>query len=146
MARDSSLQLRRAVLAALKGDSGVTALVPAASIHPQAPRTVPSWPFVRYGTATGVPRLASCVDGAEYEFRLHAFAKDRGEAGAIVETAEDHAHRIGAALSRSIGGKRLSLDGGSHAALRVERFQVIQDGPEAGAFHAVVDLSARIRG
>lgn len=145
MARDNSLPLRRAVLAWLKLDPGVTALVPAASIHPQAPRFVPTWPFIRFGVALGAPRRASCVDGSLVNFSAHAFAKDRVVGGETVETAEDHAHRIGAAMAK-LGGRSLDLDTDhpARAAIRWTGSRVIQDGDDPAGFHAIVDFEARI--
>ena len=145
MARDSRLPLRRAVMTWLKAEPGVTAIVPAASIHPQAPRTVPTWPFIRLGAASAIPLEAGCVDGAVYQFSLHGFAKDRLEGEAAVETAEDHASRIGAALAR-LGGRTLPLvsDYPASARIRWTGGMVIQDGADPQGFHAIVDFEARV--
>lgn len=146
MANDYSLPVRRAILTALKGNDALTAIVPAANIHPQSPAGTPSWPFVKYGAPSPLPISAACVDGSEITVALHSFAKPRTSAGAVVETAEDHAARIGAFVAAALDRIRLTLDGGTHAKVRWTGSQLLQDPDEADAFHHVANFRVRCLG
>ena len=78
MATNLQLPLRRAVLALLKADSALTALVPAASIDPQGE---PTAPFVLWEDPAMTPLRAACVRGATGSFDVHAFAAPRLSGG-----------------------------------------------------------------
>lgn len=145
MATDSTLPVRRAILTALKADAPLVAIVPKAQIYPQAPPATPVWPFVKYGAPSGIPIKASCVDGQEIIFALHGFAKPRlNGSGQVVETAEDHAARIGAATAKALDGKALVLDSGHKARVRWTGSQLLQDGAESDAFHTIQNFRVRV--
>lgn len=144
MANDATLPVRRAILTALKADGPLIAIVPAASIYPQATTATPAWPFIRYGSPAGVPVRASCVDAVEITVAIHGFAKPRLAGSQIIETAEDHAARIGAAIATALGGKSLALEGGGNARLRWTGSQLFGDADEADAFHTVQNFVARV--
>lgn len=147
MANDASLPVRRAGLTALKADAGLTAadMVPAASIHPQSPAGTPEWPFVKWGAPAGIPiRAPGCVDGNEITVAVHGFSNGRRSGDALLETAEDHAARIGAAIASALDGKRLDLAGGGAARFRWTGSQLLIDGDEAGAFHTVQNFRVRV--
>lgn len=145
MARDSSLEVRRAILTAAKADEALTALVPAGSIHPQAPLSTPSWPFIRYGGPTVIPLTGACLDGCEVTVALHGFAKPRvTAAGALLESAEDHAARIGAFIAAALDRMQLTLDSNHKARVRWTGSQLLQDGDEADAFHTVQNFRVRV--
>lgn len=143
MAKDNTLPVRRAMLTALKADAGMIAIVPAEDIHPQAPLSVPSWPFVKAGAPSGVPIRASCVDGGEITVAFHGFGKARlNGSSQVIETAEDHAARIGAAMAAALDGKVLTIPGGT-AKVRWTGSQLLQDGAESDAFHTVQNFRVR---
>ena len=144
MANDATRPVRRAGLAAYKADAALTALVPAGSIHPQAPATEPTWPFVKWGAFSPVPVKASCVNGCELTGAAHGFSKGRWDGDQLLETAEDHAARIGAAMASALDGQRLALEGGGTARFTWTGSQVIIDGAEASAFHAIVSFRVRV--
>lgn len=144
MANDATRPVRRTMLTALKADEAVTALVSASSIYPQATTANPGWPFIRYGSPTGVPVSAACVDGAEITVAVHGFAKPRFSGSQIIETAEDHAARIGAAIATALGGRSLALEGGGNVRLRWTGSQLFPDADEADAFHTVQNFIARV--
>jgi hypothetical protein len=146
MAQDSSLPVRRAGLTHLKGDAAVTAVVPAASIYPGTAGSVPSWPFVRWGPPSAIPIRSACVDGSEIAAAFHAFAKPRYVGSALVESAEDHVARIGAAITRSLDRQRLVLDASyPGTALWIWRnSQLMQDGAEADAWHWIGNFRVRV--
>lgn len=146
MASDRSLAIRRAILTALKADAPLLGLIPASSMHPQAPASEPSWPFIKTGAPSGLPINAACVDGSVTVVAVHGFAKPRIEDGAVVESAEDHAARIGAFTATALDKKKLALDGGGEAKLRWTGSQLLQDRDEADAFHTVQNFSVRSLG
>jgi hypothetical protein len=132
------------MLATAKQDAGLTALVPAERIYTQVVASpAPAWPFVRYGAPTGVPIRQACVDGLEVSVAMHTFAKAREQSGAIVETAEDFAQRIGAAVVRALDGKRPALPGGGYARILFANSLLLMDGAEEDAFHHVANFRVR---
>lgn len=139
MANDTTLPVRRAILTLLKADADLTALVDADSIYPQFAGK-PEWPFVLYGAPAAVPVRAACVDGAEITVAVHGFANARLDGPVKVETAEDHASRIGAAIARALDGKRPDLAPG-YASVRWTGSQLLTDGDDA--FHTVQNFRVR---
>lgn len=79
MPRDLSLELRRAVVAHLRADAALIALVPAAKIFGEF-ATSEDYPFIRMGYAIVTGYEASCWDGSESDFTIHAFAQGPGTA------------------------------------------------------------------
>lgn len=141
---DALLPIRRAVLSTAKADAALIALVPAARIFSQAAaQPSPDWPFVLYGAPSGIPIRASCVDGLEVTVALHSFAKARYEAQSKVETAEDHASRIGATVVKALDGKRPAFLGGGYARILFTGSQLLIDGGEEDAFHHVANFRVR---
>lgn len=135
--------VRRAVLQRLKADTALTALVPADSIYPQAIPSEPTWPFIKLGP-TGTLRLrAACVNGGLVSVDVHAFARARVSGGQVVETAEDHASRIGAAIEAALADNRITLEGGPTANIELGDIRLLQD-QEPDAFHWFAQLNARV--
>lgn len=136
--------VRRAVLAALKADAGLTALVPAARVYPQAIPGEPLWPYVKLGPPLTLPfSAANARSSGEVSLDVHAFARARESGGAVVETAEDHAGRIGAAIEAVLHRNGLTLDGGETARVRLSDIQLLQD-EEPDAFHYLCRVNARV--
>jgi len=135
--------VRRAVLAKLKADAGLTALVPAASIYPNSPAREPTWPFIKLGALTTQRLRAACVTGGTVTVDIHAFARDRLANGVAIETADDHASRIGAAIETVLADQHLALEGGSDAKLMLGDIRLIQD-LEPDAYHWFAQLTARV--
>lgn len=136
--------VRRALLSRLKASAPVTALVGIANIHGQAPLGVLTWPFIKTGGPRTTPRRAACLDGAFVDVPVHAFARARYNAtGAIIETAEDHAGRIGEAIEQA-----LDLKGEDVLGVRIvyecRDMALIPDGAEPDAFHYVTNVRARV--
>jgi len=146
---DDLLAARRAILTVAKGNAALAALVPAERIYPQAsPIPAPAWPFIIYGSPTGLPIRAACVNGTEVTVALHSFAKARRQiatepTSAIVETAEDYAARIGAAVVKALDGKRPALPPGGYLSILFTGSQLLIDGGEADAFHHVANFRCR---
>lgn len=138
--------VRRAVLAKLKADSDLTDLVPAANMHSQDPGSEPAWPFLKTGSPQTLPgaRMA-CADGATVNLPLHAFSRGvRNASGQLIETAEDHAGRIGAAIEAALHDTRATLIGGPVVRYRIADMNLFLDGAEPGAFHYSCTVRARV--
>lgn len=145
MATEGTVPVRRVILAALKDNEALTDIVPEGSIHPQSPMGIPTWPFVNYGSPAGIPLEAACVDGDVITVAVHSFAKRRENgAGQVVETAEDHADRIGTAVMRALHRKRLSLPSGAFVKVRRRGHQLLRDGAEKDAYHHVANFEVRV--
>lgn len=144
MANDLRRPIRRACLARLKADVRLTAIVSAANLYPQTtPPNVP-WPFGKMGVINVFPVRAACVDGVTGIFAFHGFAKARYDgSGAMIETAEDHADRIAAAIAKALDRQALDLETGQRVKVLWTGSPVMQDGDEADAYHAVVNFSLR---
>lgn len=145
---DPLLSSRRAILKALKNNADIIAIVPAARIYPQTAPASPTWPFIKTGAPSDVPITATCVNGSELIIAVHGFAKPRtGTGGVVLETAEDHCSRLAGAIRDALHLRRLPLDEGGYATIRFTNRQLLQDGAEADAYHAVINLRVRcIRG
>lgn len=143
MAGDLIREVRRAVLTHAKGYAPLTALVPAAQNHPSTVPAKPIWPFTRWDAPQSIPIDLSCVSGASVTFLWHGFAKDRYVGGQLVETAEDHAARIGSAMKLAIHNRRLPV-AGTTARMTVRSVRLLRDGAEEGAYHVILSCEARV--
>jgi hypothetical protein len=76
-------------------------------------------------------------------FSIHAFAKPRLNGGVEVETAEDYASRIGAAIEGALDNNRADFPGGT-IRFRLNEMQLLQDAGEADSFHYFAVVSARV--
>lgn len=144
MANDATRPVRRAGLTTLKADTPLTTLVPETSIHPVAPASQPPWPMVKWGVFQVIPVRAACVDGCELTGAVHGFSKGRRAGTSLLETAEDHCARIGAAIARALDGRALDLETGGTARFRWTGAQLLIDGAEADAFHTVQNFRVRV--
>lgn len=130
--------VRRALMARLKASNPVKALVPPASIYGQTVPAGPSWPFIKLGIPQTIPRTAICLNGGEVTVPISAFARQREQGGLVVETAEDHASRIGAAIERALHlrGEDVTADGQPvRLSYAMTDMRLFPDGDEADAFH-----------
>lgn len=141
MAIDSILPVRRGILGVLAATEAVIEIVPPARQHAMTVGR-PVWPFILYGSPTSVPVRATCLDGSEITVAVHGFAKARYQGDVMVETAEDHAGRLGAAIAEALDGQRLTIPRGE-ASVRHTGSQLLVEGGEADAFHCVVNLRVR---
>jgi len=118
--------VRRAILPVLKANAGVIALVPSASINPTG--AAPTWPFIVLRSPTTQQLKAACVNGGQGSWDIHAFSGPRLSGGAVVETAEDHAGRIGEAIETALADQWLALPDGAKARIRLSDIRLLQDG------------------
>ena len=135
--------VRRAVLVLLKNDDYLKELVPTARWYGQSAPADPAWPFGKLGASTSQRFRATGVNGAQVAFAIHAFARAREVAGQVVETAEDHAGRIGEHVERVLSDNRFELTEGPVVKLWLSDMQLMQDGgPDA--FHWFAQVNARV--
>lgn len=138
MARDFTLPVRKATLSLLKSDAALTARVPAGSIYPQSPIAQPAWPFIRYGAPITSPLRLSCVDSSEVDFAVHVFSK-----GTSAKSAEDDAAEISALVASALD-RTVLLPGGGSLRLTWRGSELMRDRDEAGAYHGIVSVRARV--
>ena len=74
---------------------------------------------------------------------VHAFAYARKSGAQTVETAEDHASRIGERIEAALNDNRIELDTGITARIRLSDMQLLQD-DEPEAFHYLAQITARV--
>lgn len=148
MARNSSLYLRRAGLSLLRSDSALAAFVGTRIYPPQRPPK-PTWPFVGWGLPIVGGFQASGMDGNETDFAVHAYAATIGTGGETV-SGEERATAIAARVETvlaSAGEVDLTDYGCPFPAIAHFEWlqtQVIQDGAEADAYHAIVSFRANV--
>lgn len=135
--------VRRDILTRLKNDTGVLALVPAASIYSQSTPKEPAWPFIKTGAVQSLPIRGACMDGASVNISVHAFSKGRWAGSSLLETAEDHASRIGGAIEDCLDARGYDLPNGQRVRYRCTDMQLLVDG-EPDAFHYFTNVSARV--
>jgi hypothetical protein len=132
------------VLAFLKADAGVLALIAADHIHGQVPLMEPQWPFIKTQAPQTLPLRADCVDGATINFGISAFSRGQKDgSGALIETAEDHAGRIGEAIETAIDKRKSDIPGIGTVVYRIADMTLLVDGDEPGAFHYSCTVRAR---
>lgn len=132
--------VRRALLTLLKADSGITALVPAAQINPDDET---DGPIIKLHAPTTQRLRASCVVGGVVTWDIHGFAGPRVSSGAEVETAEDHAGSIGAAIETCLADNRIALEGGGEARITLSDIRLLPDG-DTDRFHWFAQVNARV--
>lgn len=147
MARDSSLYARRAGLTLLAGDAALQAIVAERVYPPQRPAK-PLWPFVGWGVPIVGPFSASCMDGNEIDVAVHAYAATDGT-GAQTIAGEERATEIAGRVAAVLDGATVDLQAHgcpypATAHFTWQQTQVIQDGAEADAFHAIISIRLNI--
>ena len=132
--------VRRALLIKLKADLALTALIPKASINPPG---TPTWPFIVLRAPVTQRLKAACVNGGQGSWDVHAFAGPRLSAGAVVETAEDHAGSIGAAIETALADNWLDLPDGAKVRIRLGDIRLLQDG-DLDHYHWFAQVNWRV--
>lgn len=100
MTADQSLALQKAVIARLRGDAPLVALLGGAHVHDNVPRAaVP--PYVALARFEARDLSSSGADGAEHRFTLQVWPEAQGRA---------QAHAIAAAIEAALAAP-LTLDG-----------------------------------
>jgi hypothetical protein len=132
--KDGTAEATRALIAFLRGESSVTALV-GARIYDR-PREDVAFPYLRVTPIQALPKRAACIDGSEVFIQVDVFARDSaaGVAGTIT------AAKIMAVLSDVLDGGDLPVSNG-FALMRswVEGSRVQRD-PDGHTVMGMVDL------
>ncbi|WP_022697926.1 DUF3168 domain-containing protein [Euryhalocaulis caribicus] len=133
MPADHSLKLRQAIVSRLLADAAVSDAVEARVYGLRTPATR-KFPFIRYDGPIAAPFEATGHhDGSEHDVTLHAFTKGEDE---------DDCHALAAAIVASLSADTLPLDGLGLISLDWLDTQVIVDGDDTQAFHAIIRLEA----
>ena len=123
--------VRREILTALKANSTVTAIVPAARIYPSKTPDGPTYPFIRYGAASMEPHSLSCWKGGTVSGMVHCFV---GVGGAIVD-AEATCGDLTEAMSDCIGALSTTF---------ATSFQIMADSEEPDVWHGFVQFETTL--
>ncbi len=134
--KDQTNNVRKAILARLKADSGLTALVPSARIYPHRTPTSLTWPFIKLGVINDLPYRPSGAIGSQNLFgTVHIFTKT----GGAVLDAENQCHQIREHVARLIDAQSGIVVTGGTFYMSYDGGTVMQDGDDADAYHSVVN-------
>lgn len=128
---DPSLAVRGKIIAALRGDSTLTAIIPATRIYKADPPSNVVWPYVLLGELITAPQRLDGGNGAIVSGAVHCFVKAVDDPQADAMTINAHVARILDSMDEVAADE---LDLGIH----VTGSQVIRDGAEASARHGFV--------
>jgi hypothetical protein len=143
----TALRVRAAMMAALKANDGMTALIPKVSIFPGTVPANKTFPFSRFGTMMAAPFVASGLRSAAYRVSVQGFSQDIVDgAGTVIVTAEDNASNIGDAFQAALDGATIDLGNGDK--LRLEWLQTTpkQDPTEASAWMVTTTFAGEVAG
>jgi hypothetical protein len=130
---DPSLPLQASVVAALKGDSGVAALV-GDRVYDQAPAAA-SFPYISLGDTQVLPDKADCIDGTEIFTVLDAWSRKEGF---------PEVKRIGAAIVSALDDQALSVTGYALVVFELESIRYLHD-PDGLTRHAVLTFRSLLQ-
>lgn len=137
---DPSLSVRGKIVAALKADAQLTAIVPAARVYPGKVPAGPVWPFIRVPLAIATTAELDGGSGSEMSGVVHCFTK----IGAGVLDPEAQAATINRHITRVLSQiDTTELDDGESVGVHVTQRQVLEDTAEADAYHGIVSYLAR---
>jgi len=136
---DQSLSIRGKIIAALKGDPQLNAIVPAARVYPSKVPATRSFPFIRVGTLTSTPVRTDGQPGSAATGFVHNFVK----LSATVPDPEALASTINSHIVRIIDAiEAIALDDDAKLSVMATQAQVIEDSAEADAYHGIVSIDA----
>lgn len=133
MPQDHSLALRRALITALRADAGVAALVGTRVTGPAVEKGV-AWPFLRVGTIIAGPYEATCLDGMDATFAIHAFDNTPDEQAVAT---------IMAAVVDALDGAQLTFAGAHTVSLDWATSNVLRDTEESAGWHGVIQFETK---
>lgn len=137
---DPSLSVRGKIIAALKADAQLTAIVPATRIYPGKPPASPTFPFIRVPMLIGTVAELDGGGGSEQSGVIHNFTK---LANPSVPDPEAQAATINRHIVRIVSGiDDIDLGDGESLGVHAVQTQVIEDGAEADAYHGMVTVRA----
>jgi len=126
---DSSLALQKAIIARLKADAGVSAII-VDRVYDAVP-TGAAKPYVSFGPFQVLPEEGDCLEGVAVVIQLDGWAKGPDS----VEVK-----RLGAAIAKSLQWAEMPLDEGQRLVIMsVEALQYMRD-PDGITGHAIVTV------
>ncbi len=125
-----SLELQGAVVAALKGNATLAALI-GDRVFDNVPTDAP-YPYVSLGASWETPDDAECIDGMDVGFRIDVWSRAIGFA---------EARRIGDVVRRALHNADLSLSENALVMIQHERTDVMRD-PDGLTSHVAIEFSA----
>jgi len=138
MTIDPTIYARQKVIAALKADAALTAIVPAARIYPQKTPDQPTFPFIRMGALSFVPVRGDGGAGGQVTGAVHCFTK----ASATTPDAEVQAATIQRRMAEVIEAMNDIDASGLQLSVHVTGGQLLMDSAEADCFHGLVTFDA----
>jgi hypothetical protein len=139
---DLVVPLEKAVLAWLKADAAVTAIIPTTQIYPQRAPATPLKPFCKPGTQIAAPYTGH-RRRREIRFPVYIRADARKNGSEIIETARDHMGRCVGAIVDSLYRARLPVSGGTAQFVLINDIRRMVDG-EADAMEGNIEFRARV--
>jgi hypothetical protein len=128
---DPSLEIQKAIVAALKADVGVNAII-AGRIYDAVPMNAVK-PYVSFGPFDVLPDVGDCIDGGSVFVTLDGWA-----AGPDTVAVK----RLGVAVAAALDEAPLSLDAPQRLVeMTIERTQYLRD-PDGITAHAVITVRA----
>lgn len=136
---DPTLELQAAIVAALKADAAVKALVGASKqrvyddVPPEAKRiadTGASMPYINLGPPQVLPDAADCIDGAAVSYTIHGWAA--GPQSVAIK-------QLGKAIAGALDGNELTLTGHRTVLCELEQTQYLDD-PDGLTKHVAVTI------
>lgn len=141
MTIDPTIYVKQAIIAALKADATLTAMVPAARIYPQKTPNSPAWPFIRYGASSSVPLRPDGGSGGEVRGEVRCFAKSTDSQPDAENRCADIQRRI-AEVIEALFAEPLSTGAQMDALIIGVRLE--QDRAEADIFVGSVEFQASV--
>lgn len=126
------------IVAALKADAALNAIVPAARVFPSKTPAALTWPFIRIGDHINTPNRLDGGSGGDVSGVVHCFTK----ASTSTPDAQKQARQINAHIARIIDATEALQADELDVSIHVTLTQVIPDAAEADAFHGIVSISA----
>jgi hypothetical protein len=136
---DPSLSVRGKIIAALKSDAQLTAIVPAARIYPGKSPASPTFPFIRVPMLIGTVAELDGGSGSEQSGVIHCFTKiatGNPDPEAQAATINRHIVRIVSDIDA------VDLGDGESLGIHAVQTQVIEDSSEADACHGITSIRA----
>lgn len=127
---DPSLELQKAIVAALKADTDTAALI-GARVYDQPP-AVPQFPYLTLGEDQTIAERADCYDASEVTLTFHAWSR---------ATGFPEVKRIADAVRQALTDAPLALTGHRLVDLAFTDSRVLRD-PDGLTSHAVITLRA----
>lgn len=138
MANDFSLEARQYLVATMRADAALVALLGGAgSIYGPLVPAKPSWPFVRVGMPISTPDRATCLDGTIEQFAIHSFAKGG---------SEDQCLAIRKRIIELMDGITDKLGGVNPICITYNGAQLMRDTAEAEAWHGIANFRVDVGG